>query len=180
MFPKKLLLLLTLAFFVLSCSQLVTKQFISPLDENGKEPAPRKVGGWTFSNPTFIAYKDQPTSARIKNPNTYWLTLQAEYENKYKENIKSGFEIDSVIIYSFIEDSSYIRYPSRIAEFDSNTGKYHRKVFNFFEDQGVKFKEWPDSVLISFSADFTASDESIDFQYIMHQDIKDRAFPYLP
>jgi len=128
-----------------SCTQLRTKQFLIPKNEEGKEPVAREVGGWTFLNPKFEAYSNM-SSKKIKQQNKFWLTLQAQYENKHHDKIAGDFTIDSVVIYSTREDTNYVTFPSRVTEFDSNTGKYHFKVFNFFEDQGVEFKVFTDTL----------------------------------
>lgn len=180
MISKKILLLSLFALLLSSCTQLVTKQFVVALDKSGEEPGPRVVNGWTFHNPDLISYKDMPTTAHIKKPNTYWLTIQAEYENKHKAEVAGDFLVDSVFVYAFNEDETYIRHPSRSAEFDSNTGKFHIRIFNFFDDQGIVFKQSPDSVRLNFTADFYDLNQKIDFEYILHRDIQDRSVPFLP
>lgn len=145
---RKIVIFFGLIIILSSCTQIRTKQFLIPKDEEGKEPVAREVGGWTFLNPKFEAYKNM-NSEKVKQQNSFWLTLQAQYENKHKDQVAGDFTIDSVVIYSTLEDSNYVTFPTRESEFDSNTGKYHIKVFNFFEDQGIEFKVFTDTLKVA-------------------------------
>ncbi len=134
---KKISLLLVLIFLFSSCTERMTKQFITVKTES--QPDTKKIENWYIEPPKLIAFKHKKVDEISNDSLIYWLTMRAFSQKN--ENVMNTLIIDSVGL-EFTELSSIVwRSPSRIAPFEKSGKSY--LAFDFFKDKGV---EIPDSI----------------------------------